>query len=42
MAKRYLEGIKNPLIDLPKERENANCVWHQFVIRSKTRDDLMK
>ena len=42
MAKRYLEGIKNPLIELPKERENANCVWHQFVIRSKTRDDLMK
>ena len=42
LAKRYLEGIKNPLIDLPKERENAKCVWHQFVIRSKTRDDLMK
>lgn len=42
IAARYFEGIKNPLISLPLERENANCVWHQFVIRCKTRDDLQK
>lgn len=41
IAKRYLEGIKNPLISLPKERENATSVWHQFVIRVKSRDRLI-
>ncbi|MCQ2519110.1 MAG: DegT/DnrJ/EryC1/StrS family aminotransferase [Lachnospiraceae bacterium] len=42
IAKRYLDGINNPLIDLPKERDGATCVWHQFVIRCKTRDNLIK
>ena len=42
IAKRYLLGIKNPLITLPKEREGATCVWHQFVIRCESRDRLIE
>ena len=38
IAKRYREGIKNPLIMLPSERENTFSVWHQFVVRTKKRD----
>jgi len=40
IAKRYIEGITNPKIQLPKERENSYAVWHQFVIRCKARDQL--
>ena len=38
IARRYLEGIQNPAILLPKLRENASHVWHQFVVRTKHRD----
>ena len=38
IAKRYLEGIKNPALILPSTREKANHVYHQFVIRAKERD----
>jgi len=41
IADRYNEGIKNPLIRLPKVREGAGCVWHQYVIRCKERDRLI-
>ena len=40
IATKYKNELKNPLIELPKEREGATCVWHQFVVRCKTRDDF--
>lgn len=42
IAKRYLEGITNPNIRLPRERESSYAVWHQFVIRCRMRDQLKK
>lgn len=41
IAQRYLNEIDNPSIILPGIRENADSVWHQFVIRCKDRDKLM-
>lgn len=41
IAKRYLEGIRNPLLILPEVAPNATCVWHQFVIRCEKRDRLI-
>lgn len=40
IAKRYLKEIKNPLIQLPKVRENCTHVWHLFVIRVKNRENF--
>ena len=37
IAKQYLSGIKNPQILLPKTRDNATHVYHQFVVRTKNR-----
>lgn len=42
IAKAYLEGINNPLIHLPGISREADCVWHQFVIRCDRRDELME
>jgi len=42
LGKRFLEGIKNPKIILPKTLEGVNHVYHQFVIRCKQRDELQK
>lgn len=42
ICNRYLREICNPLIQLPKVRENCGHIWHQFVIRCKGRDRLMK
>lgn len=39
---KYLKGIKQPKIILPKIREGATHVWHLFVIRSKERDKLQE
>lgn len=39
---RYLKELHNDKIQLPKIREGATHIWHQFVIRSKQRDELMK
>lgn len=41
IADYYLKNIKNDKIGLPKTREGAGNVYHQFVIRCKTRDDLI-
>lgn len=41
LAERYLKEIKNDKISLPKTREGAGNVYHQFVIRTKTREDLI-
>lgn len=42
LCERYLNEISNPFIELPRVRDNASTVWHQFVIHSKMRDDLSK
>lgn len=42
IAKRYLREIKNPLIQLPKIRENCTHVWHLFVIRIKDREKFQE
>lgn len=39
---RYLKELDNPLIDLPKIREGATHIWHQFVIHCKERDRLIE
>ncbi len=38
IVKRYLNEIKNPLIQLPKLRENCTHVWHLFVVKVEERD----
>lgn len=40
LAKQYLSGIKNPRLLLPKTRDGATHVYHQFVVRAKDRDTL--
>lgn len=46
IASLYLNGIKNPLIQLPlndmSAKTNKQHVWHLFVIRSNQRDTLQK
>lgn len=41
IAARYLKELHNPKIELPKKREQAGHVYHQFVIRCKERDALI-
>ena len=43
LAKRYYEGIKNPLIQFPQIRPGADSSWHQYVVHVKDgkRDELM-
>lgn len=40
IAARFLEGIKNPQIILPKTREGAGHIYHQFVVRTDRRDEF--
>lgn len=43
IAERYYEGIKNPLIQLPKIRPGADSTWHQYVVHIPGyRDALME
>ncbi len=42
ICNRYLAELKNPAITLPKIREGATHIWHQFVIRCERRDELIK
>lgn len=42
IAKKYYEGINNSKIILPPDLENAEHVYHQFVIRTAHRDLLQK
>lgn len=42
ICERYLKELNNPLIQLPKIREGSTHIWHQFVIRCETRDDLIE
>lgn len=41
LCDRYLKEIHNDKIVLPTIREGATHVWHQFVIKSKYRDELI-
>lgn len=41
IARRYLEEVKNPKLELPGVREGATAVWHQFVIRTSCREELI-
>ncbi|MBR5945233.1 MAG: DegT/DnrJ/EryC1/StrS family aminotransferase, partial [Lachnospiraceae bacterium] len=42
IAEKYLKELKNDKIVLPKVREGATHVWHQFVIKCEKRDELIK
>ncbi|MBR6090758.1 MAG: DegT/DnrJ/EryC1/StrS family aminotransferase [Anaerolineaceae bacterium] len=41
LADRYFAEVHNPLITLPEVRPGADCVWHQFVIRTPKRNELI-
>ena len=43
MALRYLKEIQNPFIELPESRAGIGnrTVWHQFVVRSSKREELI-
>lgn len=40
IAERYLNEIRNPLVTLPKKRENCSHVFHVFAIQCTQRDAL--
>jgi len=42
IAQRYLSEIENSKLILPKIEKMESHVWHLFVVRSKTRDNLQK
>lgn len=42
ICERYLNELHNDKIVLPKIREGATHIWHQFVIKSDERDELMR
>lgn len=42
ICERYLNELHNDKIMLPGIREGATHIWHQFVLRSDYRDELMK
>lgn len=41
ICKRYLKELEQPDILLPKIREGATHIWHQFVIRTERRQELI-
>ena len=41
LAGRYGSLIRNPLIELPAVRPGADCVWHQYVVRTAYRPELI-
>ncbi len=41
LAARYSEEIKNDKLILPRIREGADSVWHQYVIRTEHREELI-
>ena len=42
ICERYLQNLKNSKIVLPKIREGATHIWHQFVIRCEEREKLIE
>lgn len=41
ICERYLSELSNNNIELPRIREGATHVWHQFVVRTKRREELI-
>ncbi|MBQ9443862.1 MAG: DegT/DnrJ/EryC1/StrS family aminotransferase [Lachnospiraceae bacterium] len=41
IADRYTKGIHHPDITLPRVRPGADSTWHQYVIHTSRRDELM-
>lgn len=41
ICKRYLKEIKNENLQLPQIREGATHIWHQFVIRTNRRQEII-
>lgn len=41
ICNRYLRELDNENIVFPKIREGVTHIWHQFVIRTDNRDDLI-
>lgn len=42
IAEKYLESIKNPKIELPRTRYDAEHVYHQFVVKTENRDEFQR
>ncbi|MFA6459158.1 MAG: DegT/DnrJ/EryC1/StrS family aminotransferase [Candidatus Paceibacterota bacterium] len=42
LANKYLVGIKNPQVILPKVKKGADHIWHIFSVRCDRRDELQK
>lgn len=42
ICERYLDSLRNDKIVLPRIREGASHIWHQFVICSEARDELIR
>ena len=42
ICKKYLAELDNPCIKLPQICDGATHIWHQFVIRTDRRDELME
>lgn len=42
IANSYFDGIKNPIITLPKINRKARHVWHLFVIMTEKRNELQQ
>ena len=42
IANRYLTGIKNPLVELPKVDKGCESVWHLFVLKIEDREAFIK
>ena len=42
ICERYLSELHTEKLQLPKIREGASHIWHQFVIRTEYREDLLK
>ena len=42
ICERYLQELHNDKIELPKVRGGATHIWHQFVIKTQYRDELIE
>ena len=42
ICERYLKEVNNPNIVLPMIREGSTHIWHQFVIKTKRREELIE
>ena len=41
LSETYLKKLDNSLIELPKVSKDCETVWHQFVIKTDFRDELI-